>query len=330
MKGLALAAMPAADAPRALPRIAAIDLARGIAIVAMVIYHTGFDLSTDGLIATDVPGDVRWKVFARLIAGTFLVLVGVGLVLAAQGGLDWRRYFRRLGFIAAGAALVTIATFWFDRSTFVFFGILHEIAAASVLALPFLWAPAWLTAVAAAAIVAAPWFLADPAFDRPWLWWIGLSPDPPPTIDYVPLLPWFGIVLAGVVAGRVVLRYAGTLARFRPQDAISNLLMLAGRWSLAIYLIHQPLIVGALYLFTLFHPPSEAVVRAHWVGQCTTACVGDRDAPACTALCGCLFDGLYGTDLFRIGATEDMSPDQQSRWDALVDRCRAPLPQLPP
>ncbi|MEJ0011540.1 MAG: heparan-alpha-glucosaminide N-acetyltransferase [Bauldia sp.] len=316
--------MPAAAAPRAVPRIAAIDLARGIAIVAMVVYHTCFDLSADGLIAADVESDLPWKIYARLTAGTFLVLVGIALVLASRGGIDWRRYLRRLAFIAAGAALVTVATVWFDRSTFVFFGILHEIAVASVLALPFLWAPVWLTAIVAAAIVAAPWFLAAPIFDQPWLWWVGLSPEPPPTVDYVPLLPWFGIVLAGVAAGRVVVRHADALARFRPTDAVSNLLMLAGRWSLAIYLIHQPLIVGALYVFTLLHPPGVGVIRERWVGQCTTACVGDRDAPACTALCGCLFDGLYGTDLFRAGA--DMTDEQQTRWDAIVDRCRTPQP----
>jgi uncharacterized membrane protein len=317
--------MPAADAPRA-PRIAAIDLARGIAIVAMVVYHTAFDLSGNGLIATDVASDPYWKIFARLIAGTFLVLVGIGLVLATRNGLDWRRYFRRLAFIAGGAVLVTVATYWFDRSTFVFFGILHEIAVASVLALPFLWAPLWLTAIVAVAVIAAPWFLTHPFFEQPRLWWVGLTPQPPPTIDYVPVLPWFGIVLLGVIAGHVVARYGATLARFRPTDAVSNLLMLAGRWSLAIYLIHQPLIVGGLYVVTMLHPPSEEFLRERWVGQCTTACVGDRDAPACTALCGCLFDGLYGTDLYKIGATEEMTDEQQTRWDALVNRCRASSP----
>jgi uncharacterized membrane protein len=317
-----LAAIPDAAAPRPLPRIPAIDLARGIAIVAMVVYHTAFDLSSDGLIATDVIDDPYWKVFARTIAGTFLLLVGIGLVLATRNGLNRRAYFRRVAFVAGAAAIVTAATFWFDRSTFVFFGILHEIAVASVLALPFLWAPAWLTALAAAAIVVAPWSLASPVFDTPWLWWVGLSPTPPVTIDYVPIFPWFGIVLAGIVAGRMVVRHADTLARFSPKDLVSRLLMLAGRWSLAIYLIHQPLIVGALHVFTLLHPPSESFLRDRFVGQCTTACIGERGEAACRALCGCMFDGLYGTDLYAMHATEDMNPDQQTRWDALVDRCR--------
>ncbi|HVY21380.1 MAG TPA: heparan-alpha-glucosaminide N-acetyltransferase [Bauldia sp.] len=339
-----MAAIPDADPPRRPARIAVVDLARGMAIVAMVVYHTAFDLAGNGLIATDVATDIHWKVFARTIAGTFLALVGIGLVLASRNGLNWRAYLRRLAFIAGGAALVSIATFWFDRTTFVFFGILHEIALASVLALPFLWAPVWLTALAAAALIVAPlgsplalsfaWGpiaftlapLASPVFDQPWLWWVGLSTVTPVTIDYVPVFPWFGVVLAGVVLGRMGLPYAERLAAVQPRDVVSRLLMLAGRWSLAIYLVHQPLIVGALYVFTLLNPPSEAFLRERWVGQCTPACVGDRTEQACTTLCGCLFNGLYGTDLYSMRATTDMTPEQQTRWDALVDRCRAAAP----
>jgi uncharacterized membrane protein len=301
-------------------------LARGIAIVAMVIYHTAFDLAGNGLIATDVASEVHWKVFARTIASTFLVLVGIGLVLATRHGFSRERYFRRLVFVAAGALLVTAATWWFDSSTFVFFGILHLIAVASVLALPFLRTPAWFTAIVAAAVIVAPWSLADPMFDHPWLWWVGLSTVPPVTIDYVPVFPWFGAVLAGIVLGRLGLRYEAALARIQPRDIVSRTLMLAGRWSLVIYLVHQPLVVAAIYAYTQVNPPSREFVRERWAGQCTAACVGDRSEASCQALCGCLFDGMYGTDLYSLRAMEEMTPDQQTRWDRLVDQCRAASP----
>jgi uncharacterized membrane protein len=318
-----LAAHPDADRPPVRARIPVVDLARGVAIAAMVVYHTAFDLAGNGLIATDVATEIHWKVFARTIASTFLVLVGIGLVLATRNGLDRRRYFRRLAFVAGGALLVTAGTYWFDRSTFVFFGILHLITVASVLALPFLRAPLWLTALAAVAIIVAPLSLASPVFDHPWLWWIGLSSVFPTTIDYVPIFPWLGAVLAGVALGGVGLRYTERLAAIRPGDLISRTLMLAGRWSLVIYLVHQPLIVGAIYAYVQINPPSREATRERWVGQCTTACVGDRTAQSCAALCGCLFDGMYGTDLYSLRATEDMTPDQQTRWDTLVDQCKA-------
>jgi uncharacterized membrane protein len=318
-----LAALPDADRTPGRARIPVVDVARGVAIAAMVVYHTAFDLAGNGLIATDVASEIHWKVFARTIASTFLVLVGIGLVLATRNGLDRRRYLRRLAFVAGGALLVTAATYWFDPRTFVFFGILHLIAVASVLALPFLRAPAWFAALVAAAVIVAPWSLAGPAFDHPWLWWVGLSPVPPTTIDYVPIFPWLGAVLAGVALGRLGLPYTATLAAIQPRDIVSRTLMLAGRWSLVIYLVHQPLIVGAIYAWTQVNPPSREFVRERWVGQCTAACVGDRTAQSCTALCGCLFDGMYGTDLYSLRATEDMTPDQQTRWDTLVDQCRA-------
>ena len=69
-------------------RLAAIDAVRGAAIAAMVVYHTAFDLSVRRLIPVDVTSNPGWVVFARLIAGTFLALVGVGLVLATRRGLN--------------------------------------------------------------------------------------------------------------------------------------------------------------------------------------------------------------------------------------------------
>ncbi len=309
------------------PRLAAVDLARGVAIVAMVAYHTAFDLSANRLIASDVASDLRWKIFARLIAGTFLFLVGVGLVLATRNGFNRSAFLRRLAFVAGGAVLVSVGTWWFDPSTFVFFGILHEIAVASVLALPFLGLPTWLLAPVAAAIIAAPWFLANPFFDAPAFWWLGLSTEPPVTVDYVPIFPWFGVVLAGIVGGRLLLSHGGALWNWRPADVASKALMTAGRWSLAIYLIHQPLIVAAVYAFTFFVPPSEAIVRKGFTAQCVAACSSDgRSKQECTSLCGCMFENLYGTDLFAMKSMAQMSPEQVERWDGIVDRCRMPIP----
>src|SRR5687767_1474691 len=99
---------PAATAPAA--RLAWIDAARGIAIVAMAVYHFSWDLRFFGFIAADVAADPGWRAFARLIAGTFLALVGVSLVLSTRHGFDPRRFLRRLGIIAAAAMAITVVT----------------------------------------------------------------------------------------------------------------------------------------------------------------------------------------------------------------------------
>jgi len=72
-----------------LPRFAVLDAARGLALAAMVVFHFSFDLDSLGLAALDVGGDPRWRWFARLIAGSFLALSGMSLVIAHAKGMRW-------------------------------------------------------------------------------------------------------------------------------------------------------------------------------------------------------------------------------------------------
>ena len=62
------------------PRIEAIDLARGIALVAMAVYHFTWDLEFFGYLEPRTTAVGGWKLFARVIASSFLFLVGVSLV----------------------------------------------------------------------------------------------------------------------------------------------------------------------------------------------------------------------------------------------------------
>ena len=282
-------------------RIAAIDAIRGAAIVAMVVYHTAFDLSVRNLIPVDITRDPGWTVFARAIASTFLLLVGVGLVLATRNGLKIRPTLRRLGLIAGGAALVSLATWWVEPDVFIFFGILHEIAVASVLALPFvLWAPSWVIAPVAAGVIALPFFYASPVFDMPALWWVGLSSTTPVTVDYVPIFPWFGVVLAGVVVGRIFVAdfRDSPFSRWRPENWAGKAAVWAGRWSLALYLIHQPILYGLLWAAGPLLPVNETALQRNFMDQCGQAChLQGRDDTTCNTFCGCMYSNLAGTDL---------------------------------
>lgn len=322
----------AIDGADARPRLPIVDVARGVAIAGMVVYHTAFDLYANRLIATDVIDAPGWKMLARTVAGSFLLLVGVGLVLAARGGMNWRRYGRRLAFIVAGALMVTAATWWFDPGTFVFFGILHLIAVASVLALPFLlWAPAWLTAAVAALFLGLPWAYAADAFDAWPLWWVGLGTEPPVTVDYVPLFPWFGVVLAGLLLGRWVVARQAVLARWQPRNGLARLAALAGRWSLVIYLVHQPLIVGAVSLAAAVLPPNRDVAYRGFMAQCVAGCPPDETgAPVCQPLCACMFGRIYGTPLFNVKSEAALSASQRADIDRMLVECRtAPASPVP-
>ena len=114
-------------------RIELLDLARGTALLAMFVYHFAYDLSFFRLIRVDVVSDPGWRLFARLIAGSFLAIVGFSLILATRNGLNRKAYAKRFAMVAGAALLVTIGTWFAIPENFIFFGILHHIALASLL-----------------------------------------------------------------------------------------------------------------------------------------------------------------------------------------------------
>lgn len=234
-------------------RIAAIDLARGVALVAMTVFHFCWDLAMFGQIPVTTmftPGMV-W--FARSIAGSFLFLVGFSLVLAHSGGIRWRSFALRLAQVVAAAALITGATYLATPDAFIFFGILHSIALGSVLALPLVALPAWIlipAALAGAAVVlTGRGWLATAALDAPVWWWTGLSTAQIVSNDFVPVFPFFGMILLGVAAGRLALHagFLDVLAKPQLAGRAASLLRFIGRNSLVYYLLHQPVMIAILF-----------------------------------------------------------------------------------
>ena len=232
------------------PRYALIDAARGVAIALMIVYHFSWDLTFFGLASFRVFTDPGWIWFANAIVIIILGVMGVAQVMARRRGLTVMAGFRRLGLVAACAGAVSLATYWMDPGSYVFFGILHHIALASVLMAGAVFLPSPALIVLAALIVAAPGFLAHPVFAADWLLWVGLAPVAPTSVDYVPLAPWFGVALLGVVAGRWMFHGDRAPAAFawEPAHPLTKLLRQAGRHSLALYLLHQPILYGGLYL----------------------------------------------------------------------------------
>ena len=321
---------PITDRPRP-PRIALVDVARGVALVAMFIYHFAWDLSFFRLITTDIVAHQGWKWFAHGIAGSFLALVGVSLVLASRDGLDRAGFLSRLAFVAGGAALVTAGTYAFMPDAYVFFGILHHIAVASVLALPFLVLP--LLAVAGAAITAfaLPALLRHPLLDSDLLLWLGLSDRPINSGDFVPLFPWFGCVLAGVVLARLVLARGGEarLAAVPTEAPPARLLGWMGRHSLPIYLIHQPVFIGLLsavvWLFPAAVQPRPAAFDPQvrpFIAACVQSCTANgQDRDLCQDACDCTVDGLKRDRLWSQALGGQMSTAERNRVAEIARVC---------
>jgi len=303
-------------------RLEMIDVARGVAIVAMAIYHFAWDLEFFGYLEPGTTAVGGWRLFARSIASSFLFLVGVSLVLAHARGIRWQSFLKRLAQVGAAAAAISLATWIAVPGGFIFFGILHQIALASLLGLAFLRLPWWLVASVAVAVIAAPHYLRSEFFDHPALWWVGLSSVNPRSNDYVPLLPWFGAVLCGIAAARL-----GTstglferLARSRP-GGWSLPLQLAGRHGLAIYLIHQPVLIGGLWLFAQVAPAAQPPRDIQFTRACTAQCEQTHDADFCSRYCVCMVDALVAEDRFDEVFDGTPSPETDTRLQDMVSMC---------
>jgi uncharacterized membrane protein len=240
-------------APARPGRILALDLARGGALAAMAVFHFVFDLEMFGWVAQGTSTSGGWRVLALLTAGSFLFLAGVSLWLAHGTGRRWTGFGRRFLKIAAAAALISAVTWVAVPEAPIFFGILHSIAAASLVGMALLNLPALALLGLAALAFWAPYGLKAEVFDPWWLWWTGLQTVPVRSVDYVPLAPWLGPFLLGLAAGRLG-SAAGLwtrLARWRG-GPLAERLSWPGRHSLMVYLLHQPvliaLVAGATFL----------------------------------------------------------------------------------
>ncbi|NOP37367.1 DUF1624 domain-containing protein [Calidifontibacter sp. DB2511S] len=233
----------------ATPRLVVIDALRGVAILAVVAYHFVWDLGNFGYLPGQWCSTPAGVLTGRIIAGSFLGLVGVSMALAHQHGFRARSFWRREAQLLATAALVTIVTFVVMPAEVVTFGILHNIALTSLLLVPFLRGSRALALGCALLAFALPSLVTIEAAPA-WWTWTGLAAHPTPSLDYQPLLPLLGVSLLGLIAGRTLVsspRLAVAVGRLG-HDPVSRSLGRVGRHTLAIYLIHQPVMYGAFWL----------------------------------------------------------------------------------
>lgn len=308
------------------PRYAIVDIARGVAIIAMVAYHLCWDLSLLRFIAPDVGRDPNWVLIARTILAAFMLLVGVGLVLGHGNGIRWPSFWRRTIFVVLGALAISLGTWLVFPDSFVYFGVLHAIALFSLLGLAFVRAPLWLAIAVAAIVITLPFLYSDPLFNQKLFSWIGFWQVPPPANDLVPLFPWFGVVLVGLIATRLVLAspIAGRLAAVNPTGRLPQLLALLGRWSLLIYLLHQPILLGLLYPVAAVLQPEIAMRSSDFLRSCQTTCMaGGTSAPLCTTYCQCGLEGVEANDLWGAVYSGMVSAQEQTILDASNRQCSA-------
>ncbi len=231
-----------------IPRIALVDFLRGAALIGMTVYHFVYDLEFFALKESGYSEQLHWWMLATVVAGSFVFLTGASLYLAHAHKIRWRPWSQRLAVIMLAALAITGVTRFVTPESYIFFGILHMIAFASVAGLAFLRAPWWLAAAAAAAI-----FAIDESVSSEWLnassvSWLGLASVTPMASDFRPVFPWLAPALLGIGTAKLCHRqgWLHGLAIPKLDGMLERAVRFLGRHSLLYYLLHQPV------LFVLF------------------------------------------------------------------------------
>lgn len=231
-------------------RIPLLDLIRSAAVLGMIAFHFSYDLVMFGVIPRDYAATPLFYYHARLVAGSFLLLAGLGLWLAHGQTMRWPAFWRRFGMVAAAAAAVSLATRIAMPDSYIYFGILHAIALFSVLGLVALRLPALATILLAAGFIAGSYLWKSEAFNAPLLRFLGLATEPAYTMDFEPVFPWFAATLFGIALGRIGTKTGLWQSLSRPATPLISMLSWPGRHSLLIYLIHQPILMSLVWAYT--------------------------------------------------------------------------------
>ncbi len=307
-------------------RLEHVDVARGLALLAMATYHFSWDLEFFGYLEPGTANTGLLKIYARCIASTFLILAGMSLYWAHQNGFSRKSFTKRLLKVGGAAALITIATWFAMPDAFIFFGILHQITLASILGLAFIRLPALVTIAAAAFFIAAPHFLRDAAFNSWWLYWVGLSTQPPLSNDYVPVFPWFGAVLCGIAIASLVETFnlrEMLASHAGAKNPVYKLFSAAGRHSLAIYLIHQPILIASVWAMSQIIPAPKADPDVTFINECNAICMQDNvdDSVDCNQYCTCSLENLKQSNILVDGQFQTNIDGYDEKVMRITEQC---------
>jgi uncharacterized membrane protein len=238
-------------------RLDTLDALRGFAMLWMTVFHLCFDLSYAGLLQQDFYRDPVWTWQRVMIVSLFLFCAGFGQAVATAQGQSWVRFWKRWVQVVGCATLVTLGSLWMFPQSFIYFGILHGMAAMLIVVrLTAHWGRwLWLAGALAvtskfiAAYALSKWASASfvNAMNAPTLNWLGWITQLPITEDYAPVFPWLGVMWWGAAAGAWLIPRRMShfgLVGLNSLSKTGRALATLGRWSLSYYMLHQPVLIG--------------------------------------------------------------------------------------
>jgi len=218
-----------------------LDFIRGMAIVLMVIFHLSFDLNYYGLIDIDIYNGAFWKYFRDFIIFLFMISVGISLYIVNEKSLNLPKNLMRLFKLFMVALLISVVSFFIYPTSWIYFGIIHLIFVSSIFALAFVRVPQ--VALGLGLVIITLYFCCDINMD--WLYDLSATflSLPPVTQDIGHLFPWLGVVYLGIYIG-----YKKWFDWGMVSNVVTEKVAFLGRHALVIYLLHQPLMMGGLYI----------------------------------------------------------------------------------
>ena len=241
-------------------RVALMDELRGLAVILMVAYHAAYDLHY--FFETPI-SPLQWPVMRVLqpfFAGVFIVLSGMASRFS-------RNNIKR-GLIAlALGGVMTVVTLWLALDQPIYFGILHLLGSSMLLyallhkqldlirplpgAVLMLLLFALTYRIPAGALGLPPFALPLPGAltATNWLAPLGFIRPDFRSPDYYPLIPWSFLFFAGAYLGLPVWQGEAPGWVYAPRF---GWLAAVGRQSLAVYLLHQPVLYGIFWLWFRF------------------------------------------------------------------------------
>ena len=235
------------------PRLFALDALRVFAIVMMIVYHFIYDLKYFGYVDWNTPNGQNFQYWRTAIVFGFVFAMGLSMGIAHGRERKLRAFSIRLGQILACALLITLVSFFMFPESWIYFGILHFMWLASLLTFTLVGKP-WIAMGIGVAIVFSFWM-----GWVPYGWPFTLIPNRLPyTEDFASPFPWLGVALIGLSLGAQLTKNQSLTARlsgWKIDGAVGKTVSFAGKRSLSIYMLHQPvlfaLIIAAGYLIRL-------------------------------------------------------------------------------
>lgn len=224
-----------------------VDAFRGLALLCMIVYHVFFCLA---VFTSYLPGFDPAVQTGAPIAAAFIGIAGLSLVLAKK---PVKRYLLRGGELILLGLLITLVTWIFYPSGFVVFGVLSLIGVGTILAIPLLSekVPWYVITGIGILVILLNLVVSRIYLTIPFLLPLGIQCYGFASIDYEPLIPWFGVMLIGIAVGKLLYpagKRIAPLEKLGTGPKVLRPLCFLGRHTLIIYLVHVPVIFAVLLL----------------------------------------------------------------------------------